>query len=333
MDLGNCWPVPAFSTARFVEVSLVMENSRAYEGLRDFDPWMGAAGNSTSADRSDGLFVSPMPELAEVEYFRRQWAVGFGARVIRVASNGGKRVFRGTDVAAMEKRLTGATLLDSEGHGKQMLFRFSRGGSLVIHLGMSGELRVEGAEILPGKHDHLVLFQEERSLVYSDPRMFGRVRFELGSGVPEWWRNLPPAVISPGFTLGLLGEQLHRRQRSPVKAALLDQSLFPGVGNWMADEILWQIKLHPATRAGDLSGSQQRDLWRVSRSICRTALKKIGVNWSELPKSWLFHRRWEKVGRCSRDGAVLDHGTIAGRTTAWCPVCQKAKRRAAHEPK
>jgi formamidopyrimidine-DNA glycosylase len=264
-----------------------------------------------------------MPELAEVEYFRRQWDSGFGPRIVRVALHSKKRVFRGTDVAALEKAVTGATLLDSEGHGKQMLFRFRPGGSIVIHLGMSGQLRVEGAEILPGKHDHLVLFQEERSLVYSDPRMFGRVQFVPGPGVPEWWKNLPPAVISPGFTLARLRDQLHRRQRSPIKAGLLEQTLFPGVGNSMADEILWQIKLHPATRASDLSDAQQRDLWRVSRSICRTALKTIGADWSEPPKNWLIHRRWRKGGRCSRDGTLLDHGTIGGRTTAWCPVCQK----------
>ena len=96
-----------------------------------------------------------MPELAEVEYFRRQWDSGFGRRVIRVATHSGKRVFRGTDVAALETALTGTRLLGSEGHGKQMLFRFSRGASLGIHLGMSGQLGVEAAGISPGKHDHL----------------------------------------------------------------------------------------------------------------------------------------------------------------------------------
>jgi formamidopyrimidine-DNA glycosylase len=268
-----------------------------------------------------------MPELAEVEYFRRLWDSGFGSRVTGVATHPEKRVFRGIDVAALEKALTGAKLLSSEGHGKQMLFSFSPGASIGIHLGMSGLLRVEAGGFLPGRHDHLVLFQEKRSLVYSDPRMFGRIRFALGKRKPDWWKNLPPAVISPAFTLGLLRERLHRGQRSPIKAALLDQTIFPGVGNWMADEILWQVKLHPATRAGDLDTRQQRDLWRASRAICRTALKTIGVDWKEPPKNWLIHRRWKKGGRCPRDGTLLDHETIAGRTTAWCPVCQKPSGR------
>ena len=273
-----------------------------------------------------------MPELAEVEYFRRQWDSGLGARVIGVGGHPEKRVFRGTDVAALEKALTGARLLGSEGHGKQMLFRFSRNASIGIHLGMSGRLRVEAPGISPGKHDHLVLFQEERSLVYSDPRTFGRIRLALGKGAPEWWRNLPPAVTSPGFTRAMLSERLRRGRLSPVKAALLDQTLFPGVGNWMADEIIWQMKVHPAMRAGDLSASQEHDLWRTSRAICRTALRTIGVDWSEPPKNWLIHRRWQKGGCCPRDGTLLDHGTIAGRTTAWCPVCQKPSSQSARDP-
>jgi formamidopyrimidine-DNA glycosylase len=264
-----------------------------------------------------------MPELAEVEYFRRQWDSGFHRRVIGVALHPEKRVFRGADVVTLEKTLAGARFLGSEGHGKQMLFRFSHGASLGIHLGMSGRLRVEAAGILPGRHDHLVLFQEERSLVYSDPRMFGRVRFAVGKGVPDWWRNLPAAVISPAFTRAVLLDLLHQGRRSPIKAVLLDQAAFPGVGNWMADEIMWQVKVHPATRTGDLSASQQHDLWRASRAICRTALKTIGVDWSEPPKNWLIHRRWQKSGRCPRDGTLLDHGTIAGRSTAWCSVCQR----------
>jgi formamidopyrimidine-DNA glycosylase len=264
-----------------------------------------------------------MPELAEVEYFRRQWDAGFDGRVIGVALHPDKRVFRGTDVVALEKALTGARFLGSESHGKQMFFRFSSGASLGIHLGMSGRLGVEAAGFAPGKHDHLVLIQKERSLVYSDPRMFGRVRFALGKGLPDWWRNLPPAVVSPSFTLAVLREYLLRARRSPIKAVLLDQDFFPGVGNWMADEILWQARIHPAMRSGDLNDSQQHDLWRVSRAICRTSLKKIGVDWSEPPKNWLIHCRWQKQGRCPRHGTLLDRQTIAGRTTAWCHLCQQ----------
>jgi formamidopyrimidine-DNA glycosylase len=264
-----------------------------------------------------------MPELAEVEYYRRQWDAGLGRHIVRVALHAEKRLFRGADVAALEKALTGARLLGSEGHGKQMLFRFSRGAWLGIHLGMSGRLRVDAPDDPVGQHDHLVVFQKKRRLVFSDPRTFGRVRFAFGKEAPEWWRSLPPALTSHDFTLSVLRERLQRARRAPVKAVMLDQAAFPGIGNWMADEILWQVKLHPATRAGELSAEQQHALWQKTRAICRTTMKTIGVDWTDPPKRWLIHRRWQKRGRCPRDGTLLDHGTIAGRTTAWCPVCQK----------
>jgi formamidopyrimidine-DNA glycosylase len=95
---------------------------------------------------------------------------------------------------------------------------------------------------------------------------------------------------------------------------------------------LWQIKLHPATPGGELSASQEHALWRTSRAVCRTALKTIGVDRSE-PKNWLIHQRWKKGGRCPRHSVLLDHGTIAGRSTAWCPVCQKPGTQVGHKSK
>jgi len=263
-----------------------------------------------------------MPELAEVEYIRKQWDAGIGQPIRTVEVRAGKRIFRGTDVEALVETLTGAKLLGSETRGKQMLFRFSRGGWLGIHLGMSGHLRVEAADFAAGKHDHLVLRQKQQALVFEDPRMFGRVRFHAGKDAPEWWTSLPPALISPEFTVAKLRENLARRLRSPLKAVLLDQALFPGVGNWMADEILWQARIHPATPTGTLAAKHTQTLWKNTRMVCRVALETIGRDGNDPPARWLLHVRWKPGGHCPRDGALLDRGVIAGRTTAWCPVCQ-----------
>ena len=84
-----------------------------------------------------------MPELAEVEYFRRRWDCGLGQKILTVELHDGKRLFRGNDVRHLGNTLSGATLLGSEARGKQMLFRFSKQGWLGVHLGMTGELRRE----------------------------------------------------------------------------------------------------------------------------------------------------------------------------------------------
>src|SRR6476646_11318126 len=103
-----------------------------------------------------------MPELAEVEYFRRRWNVVMGNRSTNVALHARKRVFRGTDTRALRQQLTGTHLLSSEARGKRMLFRFSNENWLGLHLGMTGKMQTARSDFRPQKHDHFVLYQRER---------------------------------------------------------------------------------------------------------------------------------------------------------------------------
>lgn len=266
-----------------------------------------------------------MPELAEVEWYRKQWDVGLNQKVIEVHLHLQKRVFRDTDGLALQTVLTGAKFLGSEARGKQMMFRFTRGAWLGVHLGMSGRLQVHGRDHPAGKHDHLVLVQRRQALVYSDARMFGRVRFHRGPEEPAWWSAHPPSLASAAFTTPVLGTALERHPRAPIKTVLLAQSIFPGVGNWMADEILWQSGIHPQTLAAELTAEQLRTLWKKTRSVCRTALRTIGADWSDPPKTWLIHTRRTRTGRCPRHQLPLERTSIGGRTTAWCAACQPAR--------
>lgn len=100
------------------------------------------------------------------------------------------------------------------------------------------------------------------------------------------------------------------------------QSGFPGIGNWMADEILWRAKIAPANRAATLSATQRAALLRATRFVSREALRIIGHDNSDLPDSWLIHQRWKAGGVCPRHGVELERATIGGRTTAWCARCQ-----------
>ena len=263
-----------------------------------------------------------MPELAEVEFFRKQWDAGLGQRIRAVDLQAQTRVFREGDAHALARHLVGRRLLGSEARGKQMLFRFSRGFWLGIHLGLTGKLWVAPPDFQPGKHDLLVLYQARRALVFRDLRRFGRVRWHSGSRPPAWWTRLPPPPTSDSFTLQTLGAFLQRHARLALKAALLLQEGFPGIGNWMADEILWRARLHPARRAGDLDEPARRALWKQTRFVCRAALRHVGEDYSALPRNWLFHQRWGGDGRCPRHGTPLRRARIGGRTTAWCPQCQ-----------
>src|SRR5438309_11567337 len=113
-----------------------------------------------------------MPELAEVEYFRRQWSAGIGNRVMKIAHHADKRVFRGTDTRILRKELAGARLLTSEARGKRMLFRFSNENWLGLHLGMSGKMQTARPAFRPQKQDHLGLYQRDRELVFTAAARF-----------------------------------------------------------------------------------------------------------------------------------------------------------------
>jgi formamidopyrimidine-DNA glycosylase len=269
-----------------------------------------------------------MPELAEVEYIRKQWNPGLGHRIDQVLLHPKARIFRGTDTAKLVHALTGATLERSEARGKQMLFVAGKKGSknhgwLGVHLGMTGELRIEPPDFEPAKHDHLILCQAKHALVFEDPRLFGRILFAESADAPAWWAKLPPDLLSSEFTSKALAEFLKRRARAPLKAVLLMQERFPGIGNWMADEILWRAGIHPKQAAGSLNTGKTKALWLSIRWVCRESLRIIGKNYDDPPDSWLFNHRWQKGGTCPRTGAKLQHATIGGRTTCWSPARQK----------
>jgi formamidopyrimidine-DNA glycosylase len=288
-----------------------------------------------SSMEAESDLISAMPELAEVEFARKRWDPGLGQRILSVQLHPEKRIFRGTDPECIAHELVGRKLLRSAAKGKQLLFVFakndrevvgSRGRNrcwLGIHLGMSGNLRVEPPGFVPGKHDHLVLHQKRQALIFRDARQFGRVRFEQGTEEPEWWRGIGTELHSPEFRLPLMTLFVRRHGRAPIKAVLLNQKGFPGIGNWMADEILWRARIAPGRKGQELNAKKLETLWRTVRFVSRASLRTIGERNMEPPKGWLLHERWRTNGKCPRHKTALRRATIGGRTTAWCPRCQR----------
>jgi formamidopyrimidine-DNA glycosylase len=296
-----------------------------------------------------------MPELAEVEFYRRRWWEAAAQKAVRTAqAQPRSRVFRQLDLEfpgdalALARDLAGARLGDSGTHGKQMWFVFKVNAFeaslpdsrrlvylwLGIHLGLTGELRVERTEYAAQKHDALVLRWAKGALVFNDARQFGRVRAWAGAKNerPPWLRGLPPEITSAAFTLARVRECLTRHARAPLKAVLLDQEYFPGVGNWMADEILWRAALHPALPAGRAANFKTAKLLHATiRKVARDALRVVAGAGKKLPPdlnihipdTWLFNHRWENGGLCPKTKKPLQRAEIGGRTTCWSPARQK----------
>lgn len=278
-----------------------------------------------------------MPELAEVELARRIWSPAIGQKVVAVETHPKTRVYRDTPAVAIESALKGAEFVESRSHGKRLLFTFHKNKEVLpleVHLGMSGRLAVAGSDHEAHKHDHLLLRFKELTLIYNDYRQFGRAHLH---GTPEPWTELPPEILDRRFTLTRVRSLLEKRSRTSLKALILDQNCFPGIGNWMADEICWRLGLHPATPTAQVEAASLR---KETQFVTRGALRHVADKNESLlsdpskgfaaggyvsqvpPTNWLFQHRWKKGGHCPRCQTKLDRATIATRTTAWCPTCQ-----------
>lgn len=267
-----------------------------------------------------------MPELAEVEYYRKQWNPGLGHTVHKVLTHPNARIFRDAPAKAVRKALTGRTFSASHAHGKQMMFEFSEGGWLGLHLGMTGKLYPAAVDHKPEKSEHLALVLDDLQLVFSDYRMFGKLTIDVTDDgeAPDWWKELPPQILDRGFSKKRHEQFVRRFPKTPVKTLLLDQRGFPGIGNWMADEICWRIGIAPQTVSCNLTETQIDELWKATRKVSRDAIRVIGSDWSDPPQSWLFNHRWKDGGNCPRKDcrSELLRADLRGRTTCWCPRCQ-----------
>ncbi len=266
-----------------------------------------------------------MPELAEVHFHASRWKQSEGEAFRLAWVSGEKRCCRDWDRDLGERLLGEAKLISGYTHGKRMLFAFSGGAFVEIHLGMTGSLSVEQPDYKRGRHDHLVLQGKSSILVFRDPRLFGKAALHAtcDGELPAWWMELPPQPHEREFTRGRFDELLARRKGSVVKALLLRQDAFPGVGNWMADEILWRTRVRPDRRVASLNETERASLYQETRYVCREALRTIGVDYRNPPESWLFRHRWKAGGICPKTGEVLQRTTVGGRTSCWSAGWQR----------
>ena len=267
-----------------------------------------------------------MPELPEVETARGLIADEALNRLIVDVDDRDTFVCRPHSPGELRDALIGRTLTAAHRRGKTMWLATSGvGGSQVpgpdlgIHLGMSGRIVVTSAggqavegggprrrDAQPRKPvwDRFTLtFADGGSLVLFDKRRLGRVRLnpDIDALGPD------AATVTPAEFRDLI-----TKGSTAVKARLLDQSKIAGVGNLLADEILWQARVSPLARVDSLSSAQVNRLYRALKSAIQSATAKGGVHTGDV----IAARR--PGGTCPRCGAEMRHGTVGGRSTWWC---------------
>ena len=265
-----------------------------------------------------------MPELPEVEAARKAAARHLrGRRVMEVRCPPDSIVLQGVSPRRIEKALRGATILDTSRFGKHLWFELDRKPWPVFHFGMTGDFHFLRPDAPSPRFLRLELVLDDgRRFAFTDARRFGRLRLAHDP------RNEPPLSglgHDPFFGLPPLAE-LHREigsRHAPIKAVLLDQTTFAGVGNWIADEVLYQAALRPQRRASDLSKAEMTRLRNALLRVIRRAVL-VNADSDRFPRGWLFHRRWGRVkGATTVEGAAIVHDTVGGRTTAWVPSRQR----------
>jgi formamidopyrimidine-DNA glycosylase len=278
-----------------------------------------------------------MPELPEVETARRLIADQALHRRIAGVDDSDSYVGRPHPPGELRRALTGRSLVAAHRRGKTIWLETSgtggataAGPELGIHLGMTGLIVVTGPDgaVAEGGDRHRydvraglakwsrfsLTFADGGSLVLVDPRRLGRVRLspDIGALGPDAAQVKPAefrALITKGTTA--------------VKARLLDQSKIAGIGNLLADEILWQAKVSPLARTGSLSPAQVKRLYRAMKSALESASAQGGAHTGEMIAAR------HPGGTCPRDGAPMVHGTVGGRSTWWCSREQAAPAYAA----
>lgn len=260
-----------------------------------------------------------MPELAEVDAYRRLATRALGRRVAGVVAPDAWYLRRGLTAEALEAAVVGRRLVDARRVGKLLLLDIEDGGTLGLRFGMSGRLLVDGTagvdELLYGSNADLekwdrfgLRFADGGDLRIRDPRRLGGVELEP----PE--DKLGPDALE--VTEDELGAALDA-STAPLKARLLDQNRLAGVGNLAADEILWRAGLDPGRPAGTLRPAEVRTLHQHLVATLADLIANGGSHTGEL----MAERK--PGGACPRDGVPLVRRTVGGRTTWSCPRHQR----------
>jgi formamidopyrimidine-DNA glycosylase len=270
-----------------------------------------------------------MPELPEVEITRRGIAPVLRRRTITAVTVRNPRL-RWRVPASLAAMLLGTRIRAVRRRAKYLLLDCGT-GTLIVHLGMSGSLRVVKAGAPPGPYDHFDLGVGDLTLRLRDPRRFGAVLWHTGDPARHpLLAHLGVEPLSPAFT-GRLLHAATRGRRVAIKQALMDQKVVVGVGNIYASESLFRARVHPCTAAGRLSAARCEQLAIAVRGTLRDALAAGGSSLRDFSHSdgsqGYFQQRhfvYDREGAPCRVCGTPVRRIVQGQRSTWyCPDCQR----------
>lgn len=275
-----------------------------------------------------------MPELPEVEMIRRVIEPQLRGRAVERVSVRRAEVIARPPAEAFCRRIAGQRFDGMARRGKFLLFRFAGGDRLLLHLRMTGCLLVTPADAPEEKHTHVVFqLDDGRQLRFSDTRRFGRFwllgQGEAGGDSGVEALGLEP--FDPALTASYLAGRLGGRRKT-VKGCLLDQRVVAGIGNIYADEILFRAGVRPKKSAARLTKAECAAIVRATKEILAEAICAGGSTIRDYVDSsmragsfQLAHQVYGRAGKpCYSCGSILKSVTVGGRSSVYCPHCQKS---------
>ncbi|HEX8447150.1 MAG TPA: bifunctional DNA-formamidopyrimidine glycosylase/DNA-(apurinic or apyrimidinic site) lyase [Sphingomonas sp.] len=270
-----------------------------------------------------------MPELPEVETtVRGLRPVLEGQRLTLVEPR--RADIRRAIPVDLRQRMTGATVTGLGRRAKYGLIATDRGDTMIFHLGMSGRWRVDPEAI--GTHDHLVLETAAgRRLALNDARRFGSIDLVRSDAVDAFapFRALGPEPLGPAFDAGYLAARLAGRT-APIKALLLDQRIVAGLGNIYVCEALNMAGIAPSAAGGAIRPVRLRALVDAAKAVLLSAIDAGGSTLRDYarPDGELGYfskqfRVYARAGEACPCGGIVERRPDGGRSTFWCPECQR----------
>jgi len=269
-----------------------------------------------------------MPELPEVETIARGLQRQVAGDVIESVWIGAKPEPLKSSAREITRTLEGARIAQVQRFGKHMVFNLERkngNAEWIVHLGMTGRMLVSDPSAEIAKHTHAIAtLQSGRELRFVDPRRFGRLEVRQADKFQAPGRE----PLDVGFEIF---SRLFRGRKTPIKSALLNQKLLAGIGNIYADESLFRAGIRPRRRAASLTRAELQRLYPAIRQVLNEAIAAGGSSVSGYVNAdgaeGLFqiqHRVYGREGEpCVTCGSPIKRTVIAGRSSHWCPKCQK----------
>lgn len=279
-----------------------------------------------------------MPELPEVETVKNGIAAFVGnAEIVSIDIR--NRCFREKIPADIESKIVNAKIVDYTRVGKYIVIKLDNNLSLIWHLGMSGRIKtVECKPLKLEKHDHIVLETTHGCLVYNDPRRFGLFTYYQTNKISEFkgFRHMGADPFDKKLNKKYLFELLQKK-KTPIKTALLDQTIVNGIGNIYASEILYASQISPLRSADRISLSECDSIIENTRAVLQKAINNGGSTLRDYHKPdgslgyfQNLHCVYNKTGMCcpnctcdiNKTGGIR-RITQSGRSTFYCPTLQK----------